>query len=1543
MPEKMIVFVSLIWHTASDALLVHINKGHENIMKHILFLLAGVCILAQAAIACVVTDSPVGSWHYSQKSILNSSTAWYVSNTNDLAGCESLGYVTYGNEPGWFIGNSGYGIRVFETWIKSDADVTLLLVSGGDDGHSMFIDGKFIAGGGFGVNIYPTLELKAGIPRHVLLTSNNAIGGWHVNCRVRIGDDGELLPLEDIPGVSINAEDAVESGGLVAYYPFNGNANDESGNGYDGIVTDAVLTVDRYGNANSAYHFTRTSDRIDISSIPTLQEFTLCAWVRPDELLGTSIIGFDGQYAMIVGAGNDCHGTTKAGSYAAGIWTGGVRSRDVLLDDGEWHSIAWSRSLSGHQELYFDGILVASGDFNAGVIPTSGFGGFIGLYKRVDGVYSSLYSGDIDDVRFYDRVLSSNEVSSLYVEDVPLADKDSDGDGMPDEWEEAHKGIRIHDGIGDTVPADQENGDGTISFGGVAWQPWRVQWGISNGELASIPVARTGFNYGHGGHGRSAVINTHIGDLNWTDYEVELDVAPRGISPQFNPYGLSNRFYPISFRFRVNEAHESWNEKGWTCYSFSIGESGTVGLSRRHLSYCPGTVGWSSPEGNDYHLVGSGTDPMYNYADSLHVKFRVIGNRIIVWVDGIKCIDHNDTLVDGNNKPLMYGGLIISSLWEHMAAIKNLVIRKPGMMPDLPDADLDYDGDGVSNLEEYKGNSDPLDAGSIPDGFVAEPQPVLHYTFDNDDGKNVFDQSGNGNDGYLVGDVSYADSISGKAIRIDQSTEYVRCDSPGVNVDGWSGVTVSLWCYPEQYTTYGSLIGRKLPQSGSSSSASMGIEFGGIYNGRWATGTGFGASLKSGADGFTSVGVIAPSHGVDVSPYPPLNKWYNVVGVYDGTNISIYINGVLESCKLCKTSGAEMYDLAENVLYIGKSLGHRINWMDSYFHGLIDDVRIYNYGLKPNEVTKLYTDVITPVADLEKGLIAYYPFNGNAEDESGNGHDGAIAGAVEFVGAGENTSIKIPLDGASVIAPDTLFPAGDSPRSFSWWFKIDGFDIGRFAYMMSYGDVYPAINKRNSFGIDWRVGRDNVFFSQSGGVYLTAERIASNQWYHAVYTYGGNGEHRFYINGVLSSGHNELGGVLDTTKIGAFQIGGLAPGSSVTASIDEIYVYDRIITPSEIAALYAGFTPPNTSPCPQLVLHYTFDEDEGDVVTDHSGNGHTGVVHNASWVRDGIAGGAMDFNGETDYISTTRALNKDDDLTIAMWIYPYTTNQPSEGHRILYHQSPVPSSSQGYHGYGFYYNGARLAYDGGYPPSNGQIDATSPVVENQWQFVVITRSRGYVVHYLNGIPNGTGIADTFEWEEKGDLATVAARVYHSAPHQFYAGMIDDLRIYKGALSADEIMQLYKDTPTVGTHFVDSVNSANIPIASSTMTKDTSDVDGDGIPDAWELHFCGSVTGINPDADPDGDGHSNREEWIAGTDPTNSASVFAIAGVDDFGGERRLSWMSAAGHYYSVLFATNLFDEERILFSSIPATPPTNSIIIPQECPREGFFKIKVDE
>jgi hypothetical protein len=77
--------------------------------------------------------------------------------------------------------------------------------------------------------------------------------------------------------------------GLVAWYPFNGNANDESGNGNNGLAVGPTLTTNRTGESNSAYLFDGTNDFISVKHQQKLNlpgsgtSFSFSAWVLPND------------------------------------------------------------------------------------------------------------------------------------------------------------------------------------------------------------------------------------------------------------------------------------------------------------------------------------------------------------------------------------------------------------------------------------------------------------------------------------------------------------------------------------------------------------------------------------------------------------------------------------------------------------------------------------------------------------------------------------------------------------------------------------------------------------------------------------------------------------------------------------------------------------------------------------------------------------------------------------------------------------------------------------------------------------------------------------------------------------------------------------------------------------------------------------------------------------------------------------------------------------------------------------------------------------
>lgn len=124
-----------------------------------------------------------------------------------------------------------------------------------------------------------------------------------------------------------------------------------------------------------------------------------------------------------------------------------------------------------------------------------------------------------------------------------------------------------------------------------------------------------------------------------------------------------------------------------------------------------------------------------------------------------------------------------------------------------------------------------------------------------------------------------------------------------------------------------------------------------------------------------------------------------------------------------------------------------------------------------------------------------------------------------------------------------------------------------------------------------------------------------------------------------------------------------------------------------------------------------------------------------------------------------------------------------------------------------------------------------------------------------------------------------------------------------------------------------------------------DSDGDGLPDVWEeQYFPGG--NAHPDADPDGDGLTNLEEYLAGTDPTDPNSLFAIVSVARGPAGFTVRWSSAGGRHYRVLRAAELGADGAgfaVVGSGLEATPPWNSYLDVTANPAGTYFyRIQLD-
>jgi len=219
--------------------------------------------------------------------------------------------------------------------------------------------------------------------------------------------------------------------GLVAYYPFNGNANDESGNEHSGIIQGATLTTDRFGNIDSAYSFNGIDNNIELentASYDMFSGFSLVAWVKFTNSAPQSIISKHRNY--ILNSYNICTwerivlNTNNRSTYI---------ETPTTYNDGNWHFVVGIYNGAGNTDatsfIYVDGVLMVSGDtvYTIGSTENLRIGSDSSL---------SFFNGTIDDVRIYNRPLTETEIKELYyLGENECHFADSDEDGVIDFWD----------------------------------------------------------------------------------------------------------------------------------------------------------------------------------------------------------------------------------------------------------------------------------------------------------------------------------------------------------------------------------------------------------------------------------------------------------------------------------------------------------------------------------------------------------------------------------------------------------------------------------------------------------------------------------------------------------------------------------------------------------------------------------------------------------------------------------------------------------------------------------------------------------------------------------------------------------------------------------------------------------------------------------------------------------------------------------------------------------------------------------------------------
>ncbi|UCF42950.1 MAG: LamG domain-containing protein [Planctomycetota bacterium] len=444
------------------------------------------------------------------------------------------------------------------------------------------------------------------------------------------------------------------------------------------------------------------------------------------------------------------------------------------------------------------------------------------------------------------------------------------------------------------------------------------------------------------------------------------------------------------------------------------------------------------------------------------------------------------------------------------------------------------------------------------DGDVT-PGLIAHWKFDEGTGGTAYDSVGS-NHGTLINGPSWVNGQVGGALEFDGGPygAYVDAgDMPALDITG-DEITVMAWFKPASsdgaVNINAQIVSKWL---GTNSAYTLGYDYLGETNTiMFVVYTGMN-------------GVAYGSIAVDDT-----SKWYHLTGVYNGSEVIVYIDGVAGT-----PAGhtGNIYNSSMPLRISGYGNGHRT------VDGTIDDVRIYNRALSGAEIWQLYEDGLG-------GMVAHWKFDEGtgttAYDSAGSNHgtlvngpgwaSGQVGGALDFDGVDDYVDCG---NGASI---NSL-----SAFSVCMWFKADVVcgpmhrhliaqrDLGDIVWtLILHRDYSCRLTGRVETSGTPAVGRSN-FIPEAG------------QWYHAAMTYDDAGDRtlRVYVDGVEQSYMLQTpatGTILFDPSVSIAIGNRIGGGKEFDGIIDDVMIFNRALSAAEVEALYQGGLA-NTAPVACIV------------------------------------------------------------------------------------------------------------------------------------------------------------------------------------------------------------------------------------------------------------------------------------------------------------------------------------------------------------------------
>ena len=638
----------------------------------------------------------------------------------------------------------------------------------------------------------------------------------------------------------------------------------------------------------------------------------------------------------------------------------------------------------------------------------------------------------------------------------------------------------------------------------------------------------------------------------------------------------------------------------------------------------------------------------------------------------------------------------------------------------------------------------------------------------------------------LVGDAAYTNTGKvGRAFELDGNGDYVRIEDNAAQRPA-TAVTAEGWFKFDNASGIVSLISKPVRNS-ALNSYTLYLESGQLRG------------LVGNASQFTrALSNFAPQTGV----------WHHLAFTYDlsggVSTLKLYANGVEVTSGVDGTANLPLfYDANPYPLLIGADFEN--NAPGFTLDGQADEVSVYGRALSQTEIFNLVKQgnfgKCSPVkcAESQQGLVSWFKGEGNALDTKGN-NNGTNNGAAFSTGRVGQAFDFNGNAGNFVSAGTTLLNAGAADFAVEFWIQT------------SNNRLEQIISKRNGctsgeppfFSVrKLPDGRLSVEFDNAVGqqvLFNSTFAITDGAFHHIAVQRSGNAV-QLYIDGILNNSATGAAAI-NLTNNGQFSIGGsgcagIDGTQTFTGKIDEVSVYNRALTQTEIQSVFyaGGDGKCNSTACVQtpnnLVSWYAGEQN----ALDSRSNNH-GILQNGATFQIGKVGQGIKFDGANDYLEIPDSPSlKPQTLTVETWVKfdsltsTVTGGAPAGYQNIIFKKNSRAPGSGFEGGYSLVKNpDNKLGF--GFNSAGGATDfanSTTAVQAGQWYHVVGTHDGTNIRLYINGQLEGAGAA-TFPIDYgTTPLYLGTAQVPFSG---YFNGVLDETSIYNRAISAAEAASIY---------------------------------------------------------------------------------------------------------------------------------------------------------